>query len=92
MADSSDVQTGQAAFGPQGKVGILTKTDSTRLLRLAILGALAHPNEGYSLRQLIRRMMPFISQLDGIMLAELMLGAEQDKAAWAALATELTDR
>lgn len=83
------VETGPAAFGQKHQYGVLTKEDSIKLIRLAVLGALAHPSEGYAARQLIRRMLFSIGAADAVMLAQLMRSALTQQAEWVLLAEEL---
>lgn len=81
-------ETGPATFGGQ-QYGVLTKSDSTRLMRLAIKGAQASPEEGYSLRQLILKLLPIIGDTDCLLLAEECESACHHKKEWSSLAERL---
>ena len=87
-----EVQTGTAAFGQQGTYGVLTKSDATRLLALAMMGAIVKPEHGVAYRKLLRRMVGFVAAPDLIMLAEIASTATAQQREWDALAVELKER
>lgn len=86
------MKTGTAAFGQKGQYGILTKSDAARMLRLAILGAIANPGEAYALRQLVRRMVGYIEPVNLLLLADTAEGACSHQGEWVAFAQELRER
>lgn len=86
------METGAASFGQKGQYGILTKSDAARLIRMAIKGAQQVPEEGYAVRQLIRRMRAFIGYADAVMLAAECEQACGQKKEWGALAQELRSK
>lgn len=81
------METGVAKFGEKAQYGVLTKQDSSRLLRLALLGGIANPSEGHGARQLIRRCLGFISPIDRTMLAGIAADAACEP--WIGFAEEL---
>jgi hypothetical protein len=83
------IETGHAAFGPQGQIGVLTKQDSTRMLRWSLLHVLNSPDDAYAYRQLVRRMRGFVSSVDKIMLADLVEAKCGPNKEWLAFAQEL---
>jgi hypothetical protein len=70
--DAAVNQTGTFQVPLIGRLNVMGKSDVARLCRWAVLFSLDHAENGFEVRQFIRKMQPFLYDVDLILLAELV--------------------